>query len=51
MMTGCRFDKQTTYAFKGRVIDFEEEVTGDNEALADVDSHNDVVTFLGEVVP
>jgi hypothetical protein len=43
MMTGCRFDKQTAYAVRGRAFSFEEEVTGDNEVLVKVDSHNDIV--------
>lgn len=37
-MTGCKFDKQTTYA----AFDFEEEVTGDDETLVEVGSQHDV---------
>jgi hypothetical protein len=43
MMRGCRFNKQTAYAVRGRAFSSKEEVTGDNEVLVKVDSHNDVV--------
>ena len=32
------------------VPNFKEEVIGDNLVLTEIDSHNDVVTFLSEVV-
>ena len=53
MMTGCKFDKQTTYAeVKGSVLGLEEEVTVGGGMLVDVDSQCDVFMFFcSNVVP
>jgi hypothetical protein len=49
-VTGCKFDKQTTYAgASGGVLDFEEEVTGGGEKLVDVSSQYDI-RHLSEVI-